>query len=102
MRKKIDRDILILSILTVLTVLTWVAYDVYQALTKYTLPDVLDEQMRPLEPKVDRAKIEKLKQRLSIPEAELNKVAVTQVKEVTPAAELEESTKSATISGQGE
>lgn len=92
-RKKINRDALILSILTLITVLTWIAYDVYQALTKYTLPEVLEEQMRPLEPRIDRATLEKIKKREGIPEEELEKIA-------TPAVEISESTESATPSGE--
>lgn len=99
MRKKINRDILVLSILTLITVLTWIAFDVYKALTKTTIPKVLEEQMRPLEPRIDRAKIEKLKERLSIPEEELEKIAILKVEEATPTAEMPESTESATPSG---
>ena len=91
--KKTNRDILVLSILTLITVLTWIAFDVYQALTKYTLPQVLEEQMRPLDPKIDRAKIEKLKERLSIAEEEREKIALPEIPEST------ESTESATPSG---
>lgn len=93
-KKKINRDILILSILTFLTVLTWIGYDVYQALTKYTLPQVLEEQMKPLEATIDRAKIEKLKERLSIPEREMEKIPIPVViPEIVP-----EATESATPS----
>ena len=97
--KKKNRDILVLSILTLITVLTWIAFDVYKALTKTTIPKVLEEQMRPLEPRIDRAKIEKLKERLSISEEELEKIAISKIEEATPAAEMPESTESATPSG---
>lgn len=99
-KKKINRDILILSILTFIAVLTWIAFEVYQALTKYTIPEVLEEQMRTLNPRIDKAKIEKLKERLSIPESELEKVTTSKVEEATPAAEISESTESATPSGE--
>lgn len=91
-KRKINRDILVLSVLTLITVLIWIAYDVYQALTKYTLPKVLEEQMKPLEPEIERTKIEKLKKRLSIPEEELEKIPLP---EITP-----EATESATPSGE--
>ena len=50
--------------------------------------------MRPLEPKIERAKIDKLKERLSIPEEELEKITIPKTEEATPAAEIPESTES--------
>lgn len=99
MKKKIDRDILILSILTLTTVLTWIAFDVYKALTKYTIPQVLEEQMQSFNPKIDRAKIEKLKERLTIPEEELEKIPLFQLEVATPPAEVPKTTESASPTG---
>lgn len=99
MKKKIDRDILFLSILTLITVLTWIAFDVYKALTKYTIPHVLEEQMQSFNPKIDRAKIEKLKERLTIPEEELEKITFFPVEVATPTVEMPETTESASPSG---
>ena len=100
MKKKTNRDALILSILTFITVLTWIAFDVYKALTKHTLPKILEEQMRPLEPRIDRLKIEKLKERLTISEEELEKISVPVLEEVSSAVEISEATESATPSGE--
>jgi len=101
MKGKINRDLFYVSILTLLTVLTWIAFDVYQALTQYTLPKVLQEQMRPLTPKINQAKIKKLEERMSIPEEELEKMVVVPVKQATQEGEPVEieSTQSATLSG---
>ena len=95
MKKKTNREALILSILTFITVLTWIAFDVYKALTKYNLPKILEEQMRPLEPRIDRLKIENLKKRLTITEEELGKIKVPTVEEVIP-SEISEATESGT------
>ena len=101
MRKsKINRDIFVLSILTLITVLTWIAFDVYQALTRTTIPEVIQEQMKPLEPKIDKTKIERLQERLSISEEELEKIIIHKIEETTPVLEISESTESATPSGE--
>ncbi len=98
--KKANRDLVVLSVLTLITVLTWIAFDVYMALTKTTLPEVLEEQMKSLEPKINKTKIEKLKERMSISEEELERVIISGLThEATPAAEIAESTTSATPSG---
>jgi len=96
MKNKENRDVLILSILSFITVLTWIAFDVYKALTKYTLPNILEEQMRSLEPQIDRVKIEKLKERLTISEEELDKISVPLMEEMA----ISEATESATPSGE--
>lgn len=99
-KRKVNRDILVLSTLTLITVLTWIAFDVYQALTKTTIPEVIQEQMRPLEPKIDKTKIERLKGRLSISEEEIEKTIMSKVEKSTTTLETPESTQSATPSGE--
>lgn len=76
MKKKqtLNQDILILSILTLFTVLTWIAFDVLRTLRKPTVPEVLKEQLTPLNPNFDTETLESLKQKLSISEEELNSV----------------------------
>lgn len=78
------KDALILSILTLLTVLTWIGFDVYRALTKTAVPEVLQKQIDPLNPRINRETIERLKTRETISEEELKMVVVP---EVTPSPE---------------
>ena len=91
MKRIFNRDFLVLSILTLIAVLTWIVYGVYQALTKYTLPEILEQQMRPLNPKIEKLKIKELQKRLRISEEEL--------KEISLPTETIETTQSATPSG---
>ena len=93
-KRQISRDVLILSISTFVTVLAWIAFDVYRALTKSTIPEVLQEQMRILDPRIDKTEIELLKKRLTISEEELGKIVIPR-----PTPESIESTESATPSG---
>lgn len=99
-KRKVNRDTLVLSILTLITVLTWIAFDVYQALTKTTIPEVIQEQMRSLEPKIDKTKIERLKRRLSVTEEEIEKTILPKIEKATPTLTVSESTQSATPSGE--
>ena len=94
MKKKqtLNQDILTLSILTLFTVLTWIALDVFRAWRKTTIPKVLEEQLKPLNPNFDTETLEGLKQKLSISEKELNSVP-EKIK-----IEFEESTKKPTTS----
>jgi len=91
MKRIFNRDFLVLSILTLIAVLTWIVYGGYQALTKYTLPEILEQQMRPLNPKIEKLKIKELQKRLRISEEEL--------KEISLPTETIETTQSATPSG---
>jgi hypothetical protein len=99
MRKKKGKDILVLAILTLITVFTWIVGDVYQALTRTTTPEILEEQMRPLQPRIDRVKIEEIKKRLTISEEELQNISVPSIEEEISIETLE-STESATPSGE--
>ena len=54
---------LIIGIFTLLAVGSWVAFDVYRGLTKSTVPDVLQEQIRPLETEFDEENINNLRNR---------------------------------------
>lgn len=99
-KRKVNRDIAILSVLTLITVLTWIVFDVYKALHETTLPKILQEQMKPLEPRIDKKKIEKLKERLVISEKELEKIVIPEVEEIASFVETPESTESATPSGE--
>ena len=86
--KKNKQDLLTFSILTLITVLTWIGFDVYQALTRYTIPEVLDKQIQSLNPKLDQETINQLKKRLQISEEELTQLPTPQIEpESTESAE---------------
>lgn len=94
-KKKINRDLISLAVSTLLTVAVWIGFDVYRALTRYTLPEILDQQMQPLDPKLNQEIINQLKERFRISEEELG-----QLEELEPVAEANETTPSANPSGQ--
>lgn len=100
MKEKRNKDVLVLAVLTLIAVLTWITYDVYQILTRTTIPEVLEEQMKSLQPRIDRARIEEIKKRLIISEEELENISVPLIEEEEVVIETPESTESATPSGE--
>lgn len=74
---KLGKNILILSIMTLITVLTWIGFEVYRVATKTTIPKVTQEQLTPLNPKIKKETIEKLKTNISFSEEELNRIGVS-------------------------
>lgn len=78
---KFGKNMLILSITTLITVIVWVGYEVYSAYSQATVPRIIRELIKPLNPTIDEAAIEDIKEKYQIPEEELN--VVTQ-----PAIEL--------------
>jgi len=84
---QLGRDALILSIMTLITVLSWIGFDVYQALTKTEMPRVLKRQLAPLNPRLNRTVIDKLRKRETLSQEELSKLippAITPSPETTP------------------
>lgn len=84
------KDALILSIMTLITVLIWIGFDVYRALTKTEIPQILQKQIAPLNPQIDRETIEKIKTKETISEEELERIptpAIIPSPEATPASE---------------
>ena len=57
--------------MTLLTVLTWIGFEIYRTATKTTIPRVTQEQMKPLDPKIKKEVIEKLRKNLWFSEEEL-------------------------------
>ncbi len=70
-KRKIQKDVLVLSILTFLAIISWIAFDVYRALTKTEIPKVLKQQIAPLDPSIDSDLLIKLKSRETITSDEL-------------------------------
>ena len=84
---QLGRDALILSIMTLITVLSWIGFDVYQALTKTEMPRVLKRQLAPLNPRLNRTVIDKLRKRETLSQEELSKLippVITPSPETTP------------------
>lgn len=83
---KLGKEALTLAILTLVTVLTWIGVDVYRALTKTEIPQILQKQIAPLNPKISTATLERLQQRVSFTQEELSEITVPTLEE----EELEE------------
>jgi len=78
---ELGKDALILAILTLITVFTWIAFDLYRILTKTEIPQVLQKQIAPLNPKIPSATLEELESRISFTQEELNRAYVPVVEE---------------------
>jgi len=61
---KLGKNALVLSIMTLITVLVWITFEVYRTVTKTTIPKVTQEQMAPLNPKIKKEVIEKIKENI--------------------------------------
>lgn len=71
---KFGRNILIISITTMITVFVWIGFEVYHAYTATTIPTVVRELIQPLNPNIDTAVIEDIKEKYQIPTEELEMV----------------------------
>jgi len=69
---KLGKDALILSVTTLITVLCWIAFEVYRTATTTTIPKVTQQQMAPLDPRIKRETIEKIKENIWLSEEEIN------------------------------
>ena len=68
------KNILKLVILTTITVFSWIAFDIHRTLRKSTIPQVLQEQLEPLNPNFDKKTLESLQKRRVITLEELDSV----------------------------
>ncbi len=86
--QKINRDLLNLSIMTLITVLTWAGFDVYRAFHRVEIPEVLERQIRPLDPELDIEVLANLKERdfISKEEAKGNLPQLISKESATPSA----------------
>lgn len=69
---KLGKDALILAVMSLLTVITWVGFEVYLATKKTTITKTTQEQMKSLDPKINKKTIDSLKENLSFSIEELN------------------------------
>ncbi len=102
---KFGKDALVLSIITLLTVLCWVGFEVYRAYTQTTIPQVIRELARPLDPNIDIALIEDIAEKHQPSDEELN-IPIVPLPSPTPELEVEleveeESTPSQTATQSG-
>lgn len=65
---KLGKNALLLAVTTLVTVLVWMTFEVYQARNKNTIPQVTQEQMRSLNPKLKTDILEGLKNDLTFSE----------------------------------
>lgn len=84
---QLGKDALIISILTLVTALAWIGFEVYRALTRSEVPQVLQRQIAPLSPKIDQETLQILGAREAISAEELEKVAPPPITTPTPETE---------------
>lgn len=65
-KQKIPRQLFLFSILTLITVATWLALDTYRVWKKRDVPEVLQEQIEPLNPQLNLKVLENLSTRIKI------------------------------------
>jgi len=57
-----SREVLTISIFTLITVIAWITFDLYHAMSESIITEVQQELIAPLDPKLDRETINKLRQ----------------------------------------
>lgn len=71
-RPKLSRELLTLAILTVMTVFTWMSFEIYRTLSYPAPLKIPQEQLEPLEPKLNLKVIEDLTKKETVSLEELN------------------------------
>jgi len=79
-----SKNVLFFSIMTLVTVITWIGFEVYRTATKTTIPQVTQEQMASLEPKIRKEIINSLQ----------NNIWISQEEELLPISNFQMSTES--------
>lgn len=106
-KKRLSKDISSLAILTTIAVFSWIAFDVYRILRKPLILDVLEKQLKPLDPTFDKKTLEALKKRKVITQQELDSApelteSKLQIEEASPSAEQEASPSAEQVISEGE
>ncbi len=65
-------NVLVIGLFTLLAVGSWVVFDVYRALVKTTVPEVLQEQIKSLDPEIEATIISDLNNRRQFSEEYLD------------------------------
>lgn len=73
---KLGKNILILSIMTLVTVFTWIGFEVYYAYTKTTVPQIIRELIKPLNPNLNQKIIEDIESKYQPSTAELETISI--------------------------
>lgn len=71
---QLSQSALIIGVFSLLSVGSWIAFDLYRALVKTTLPEVLQAQIQPLPTEINEEVLADLRGRLQLDEATLNQV----------------------------
>lgn len=62
---KFGKEALVLAVMTTATIITWLAFDIYRASKRITIAETTKEQMKLLDPKINKEIINLLKNSLS-------------------------------------
>ena len=62
---KLGKEALILAVMTLMTIITWLAFDIYRVSKKMTIAETTKEQMRTLDPKINKEIVDSLKNSFS-------------------------------------
>ena len=65
-KQKLPRQLFLFSILTLITGATWLAFDAIRIWNKKDIPNVLQEQIEPLNPQINLKVLENLSNRIKI------------------------------------
>ena len=71
---KLGPRVLAVAVLTLITSLTWIFFEIYQSARKSTIPQATQEEMKILNPSIDKEAINALKKDLSFSQEELNTI----------------------------
>jgi hypothetical protein len=66
-----DLSLVIILVFTLLVIIGWVGLEVFRNMYQSTIPEVVEDQMRSLNPKIETATLKNLTARLALPEDEL-------------------------------
>lgn len=90
-KKKLDKNLMVLSLLSVITIFSWISLEVYHTLERPQPPSVPKEQLEPLDPKLTTEVVENLKQREIFSREDVIIVPVAEpTPEATQSAEVEQ------------
>lgn len=91
---KFGKNILIISLMTLLTVFSWIGFEVYRTYTKTTVPKIIKDLIKPLNPTLNQNLFEEIDKKYYLSTEELNLVS-------TPSPILEEESTSQTATQEG-
>ena len=108
-KQRWGRDLIIIAALALTTVVVWIGLSIYRSLKTSTIPKIIEEQLKPLNPEFDTQVINALHLRKQINQSELNRlppralslvVGETEKTKTSTASAKPKSTPESTVSGQ--